>query len=83
MSHFTVMVITDEKPDEAKLSAILMPYHEFECTGYDNEYVQDIKKDPEQYKEEFEKYGEGKTFVEFLEGWIGSKSVRGGSLTVK
>ncbi len=36
MSHFSVMVIG---PDP---EAQLAPYHEFECTGVDDEYVQDV-----------------------------------------
>lgn len=39
MSHFAVLVIT-ESPDD--VDAALAPYHEFECTGEDNEYVQDV-----------------------------------------
>lgn len=38
MSHFTVLVIGPEDKVEAQLA----PYHEFECTGEDNQYVQDI-----------------------------------------
>lgn len=36
MSHFTVIVIGDDHEKQ------LAPYHEFECTGRDDEYVQDI-----------------------------------------
>lgn len=36
MSHFTVLVIGDN------LDAQLQPYHEFECTGTNDQYVQDI-----------------------------------------
>jgi hypothetical protein len=36
MSHFTVLVIGDN-PEEQ-----LAPFHEFECTGYNDQYVQDI-----------------------------------------
>lgn len=36
MSHFTVLVI-GEKPEVS-----LAPYHKFECTGVDDQYVQDI-----------------------------------------
>lgn len=36
MSHFTVLVIG---PDPEKQ---LAPYHEFECTGHDDEYVVDV-----------------------------------------
>lgn len=36
MSHFTVMVIGNNPQDQ------LAPYHEFECTGVDDQYIQDI-----------------------------------------
>jgi hypothetical protein len=36
MSHFSVLVI-GEDPEKQ-----LAPYHEFECTGHDDEFVQDI-----------------------------------------
>lgn len=42
MSHFTVLVVTNEKPTGEVLEKALAPFHEFECTGVDNEYVQDI-----------------------------------------
>lgn len=36
MSHFPVLVIGEEPVK------LLQPYHEFECTGFDDEYVQDL-----------------------------------------
>lgn len=36
MSHFSVLVIGDNVEEQ------LQPYHEFECTGEDDQYVQDI-----------------------------------------
>ncbi len=36
MSHFTVLVIGDDPEKQ------LAPYHEFECTGENDEYVQDV-----------------------------------------
>jgi hypothetical protein len=51
MSHFTVLVIGDN-PEEQ-----LAAFHEFECTGEDNEYVQDIditEKALKEYDEETE-----------------------------
>lgn len=45
MSHFTVLVI-GENPE-----AQLAPFHEFECTGRDDEYVQDISILEEKRKE--------------------------------
>ena len=37
MSHFTVMVFGDDVEEQ------LQPFHEFECTGENDEYVQDIE----------------------------------------
>lgn len=36
MSHFSVLVIGDDYERQ------LAPYHEFECTGFDDEYVQNV-----------------------------------------
>lgn len=54
MSHFTVMVISDKPLDEVSLDPILMPWHEYECTGLDNEYVVDVDMTDE-VTEEFNK----------------------------
>jgi len=51
MSHFSVMVVTDEQPTYESLTALLQPWHEFECTGTDDEYVQDIDETEETRKE--------------------------------
>lgn len=44
MSHYAVIVVTDENPETnpKALEAALQPFHEFECTGVDDEYVQEI-----------------------------------------
>lgn len=47
MSHFSVLVVTTSRPSQADLERIMMPWHEFECTGYNNEYVQDIDRTEE------------------------------------
>ena len=41
MSHFAVLVVTEKDPteEESIISELLLPFHEFECTGY-QEYVQ-------------------------------------------
>lgn len=41
MSHFGVLVFTDKKPEQDELEAIMMPWHEYECTGYE-EYLEDV-----------------------------------------
>lgn len=52
MSHFAMLVITDQKPTEEVLNKALAPFHEFECTGEDNEYVQNVDRTAEA-REEF------------------------------
>lgn len=47
MSHFPVLVIGDDPVKQ------LAPYHEFECTGYDDEFVQDVDE-TEDYRERYE-----------------------------
>lgn len=48
MSHFAVMVFGDDVETQ------LDPYHEFECTGVDDEFVQDIDK-TEELRQRYEK----------------------------
>lgn len=45
MSHFSVLVIGDNA------TAQLAPYHEFECTGDNDQYVQDVDQTEEVLKE--------------------------------
>lgn len=46
MSHFSVLVVTpDAKPET--LAKALQPYHEFECTGTDDEFVVDVDRTEE------------------------------------
>lgn len=42
MSHFTVLVVTESEPSQDDLAAVLQPFHEFECTGIDDEFVQSV-----------------------------------------
>jgi hypothetical protein len=41
MSHFTVLVIGPNPEDQ------LAPFHEFECTGHDDQYVEDVDQTEE------------------------------------
>lgn len=53
MSHFRCMVVTPGRVNsEHTLAPLLQPWHEFECTGTDDEYVQDVDK-TEEYREEY------------------------------
>ena len=50
MSHFTVLVVTNDDTDEA-LTAALQPFHEFECTGTDDQYVVEVDETDERRDE--------------------------------
>lgn len=64
MSHFTVLVTGPDVEEQ------LQPYHEFECTEEDDQYVQDVDITEEMQKD-FEEHGEGRTFLEFMKYWTG------------
>lgn len=42
VSHFSVLVITDREPTNYLLTKILQPWHEYECTGKEDQYVIDV-----------------------------------------
>jgi hypothetical protein len=52
MSHFTVAVLTKTGAED-EVHALMAPYHEFECTGRDDEFVKDIDK-LDQYRKEYD-----------------------------
>jgi len=64
MSHFCVLVITKNQPTEDQLAAILQPWHEFECTGVDDQYVVDVDK-----TDEFRKDWETETSTMYRDGF--------------
>ncbi len=68
MSHFSCVVITEFKPTDDDLHRILLPYHEYECTGY-KEYTEAIDITDEA-KTDYEKYkGDYNNFLNFCEEW--------------
>ena len=74
MSHFTCMVIGDN-PEEQ-----LRPYHEYECTGVMDQYVEFIPKEEsdEELEEDFSKYKDDyNSFEEFLQMEYGYEKVNG------
>ena len=61
MSHFTVTTIgnVDEQ---------LAPFHEFECTGQNDEFVLDLDKTKE-YHDDYMKEDRKETFLQFLDDY--------------
>lgn len=51
MSHFTVCVVTKEFPTQELIAETLQPFHEFGCTGTDDQYVQNLNITEEDRKE--------------------------------
>ena len=73
MTHFVVLVIGDDVEGQ------LAPYHEFECTGINDQYVIDLDKTAEALAE-YEQHKDDPdypTFRAFLEGWYGAEHVVG------
>lgn len=76
MSHFNVLVIGPKS--EKELEVALKPFHEFECTGFNDQYVQDIDRTDEARAEydalraEQETDGKTESFAQFVTndfGW--------------
>jgi hypothetical protein len=64
MSHFTVLVIGDDVEEQ------LQPFHEYECTGIEDEHVMFVEQNMEEAKTEFEKRKENyDSFEEFMKEW--------------
>lgn len=68
MSHFTVLVITNESPTDDVLSKVLMPFHEYECTGVEL-YLQDVDVTDEVIKY----FGEPQKVVILADGAVRSR----------
>lgn len=66
MSHFSVLVIGDDVEGQ------LQPFHEYECTGIEDEYVQDVDI-TEEARAEYAASDKSESFVEFIESWYGLK----------
>src|SRR5690606_18805090 len=47
MSHFSLLVVTEKEPTQDLLAARLQPFHEFECTGVDDQYVENVDRTAE------------------------------------
>lgn len=74
MSHFAVLVVGND------VAKALDPFHEFECTGNDDEFVIDVDITEEIQKDYAENGnchdGRFMPFVEWLDYWDGTKCVK-------
>jgi len=74
MSHFSVLVVT-ENPEQVE--AALQPYHEYECTGTEDQYVRFVEEDTsdlqKEHREHLEKYPDStkEDFGQFVQEWHG------------
>lgn len=71
MSHFTVLVVTDTQPTQDILHATLLPFHEYECTGYE-EYLEFVSF--EDVEATYKEHGEGEPLEEFVKEWFSSSA---------
>lgn len=71
MSHFSVMVITATKPGDEELARILQPWHEYECTGVDDEYVVEVDVTDNVKSGMADELKEGMSFEDAASGWCG------------
>lgn len=55
MSHFSCLVVTPNKPSDQELSAILQPWHEYECTGKRDQYVVEVEVPIDEILEQYNK----------------------------
>ena len=73
MSHFGIVVVGD-------VDFNMAPFHEYECDGVNDEFIQDIDQTEElrktyEERKKTDKEVAGKTFLEFILYWEGSKPV--------
>lgn len=71
MSHFSVLVIGDD------IEKQLAPYHEFECTGLDDQYVVDVDI-TEEALEKANQRDTGETVTQYIEDYYGCRPVKFG-----
>src|SRR5512145_3202560 len=65
MSHFAVLV-AETKGNT--LEEIMLPFHEYECTGIEK-YLQFVPCDQDELKKDFAEHGEGRALEEFASDW--------------
>lgn len=72
MTHFVGLVVAET---EAELAALLQPFHEYECTGIEDEFVVD-HDDTEENRADYVKHDEGRDFLEWVQDWTGREVTR-------
>jgi hypothetical protein len=75
VSHFPVLVITATQPTDDLLTATLQPWHEFECTGTDDQYVQDVDRTEEAREHFDQREDKTETAAAVIEGWFGWEAI--------
>jgi hypothetical protein len=81
MSHFSLLVVTDEYPTLALLEQTLLPYHEYECTGIEK-YLEFTPVTEAEIQEDFSEYGEdNETLEAFCDRWYTQQDGKYGTLT--
>lgn len=73
MSHFTVMVINSKGENDVEEQ--LAPYHEFECTGVDDQYIEDIDQTAEVQEDFQDNKDDYESIRKFAEDYYGKKLV--------
>lgn len=74
MTHFVGLVVAET---EDEIAALVQPFHEYECTGVDDQYVIDVDITDET-RADFEKHAmPGQSFEEFAAHWHGRPLVDG------
>jgi hypothetical protein len=68
MSHASLLVVTDAKPTQNELQEILLPWHEYECTGIER-YLVDVDETEEITKQ----FNEPQKVVVFADGRVLSR----------
>lgn len=71
--HFSVIVNVGKVNESNVLietETLLQPYHQFECTGIDDEYIEDIDV-TEEYEESYAENGKGESFLEWFTDFEG------------
>ncbi len=81
MSHFMVVVrlpgTVAEDDVETEVERMLAPFHEFECTGEDDEFVQNVDRTEEVRAAISDRKDKTGTVAEYVEGYYGWKPVLG------